>query len=425
MKTLKHDPVVPPFWDVFKKLKNSDIAKTSKFEIYHPTSTLNNNQAPINFKVNKTSIEQYIDWDESYIELTLEITGLKKDGKADTPADHANNAKVSPINNIAHSLFKKISVEANHVEISSIDNYAYVAYLNTLINFDNNSQKTYCNVQGWVNEPYISNNDNILNAHDTTVANSAPLLRKQMWTDLNGNFILKPFSPLFHLDSPMIPDVDFIITLERYGNGKFYMMGEPEDANNPYEIAIRDAKLFIHLIEVSPDYAISINTARKFDHEPINYNFSDMQLYTQDISEGAYSFTNNDLFQGRHPCRVMFMFVNSAALKGNLTKNPFKLEHLNTTSVKFTKNGNDFPFPELKCNFEKRKYARVYHHTMKSLNAPHPAAPFISYKQFGNGFTFFSYDMSPDQAGGSDQINPLLSPLNFNLANQQTINTPL
>ena len=56
------------------------------------------------------------------------------------------------ISNIAHSLFKQISVRLNGTLISpQTDTYHYKAYLETLLNFNRDDGETILKPQGWFN----------------------------------------------------------------------------------------------------------------------------------------------------------------------------------------------------------------------------------------------------------------------------------
>jgi len=407
MSTLNSDPIVPPFWDLFKRIKNTDIAKSSFWNIYDPISTLSNNSSPLKFKINKPSYDQFIDWDECYIELFTEITGYKKDGK--DPEDLAihDAIKASPVNNIAHSLFKKIEIEANNTVIASVDNYAYVAYLNTLFNYDKASKSGFCRIQGWIDEAAGTTGtggaavDKMNNIDSTTTSTNAHK-RKQQYMYSNGNLILKPFTSIFHLDTVMIPGVEFKISLERYANGSFYMMGQPTSTSQPFEIRIKEAKLHVHFIQVFPDYGNSINETRRFDHVPISYNVIDQQIISADIATGSFHYDVPDLFQGQHPCRICAMIVPSAAFSGSLSLNPFRFEHANISEISLKKDSINFPCPPIYCNFSTRECARAYYLLLRALNSPHPACPDFQYNEFLNGFTLFNFDLSPDQAGGTE-----------------------
>ena len=113
----------------------------------HPFTTGIN---PIDFQIDPQ--EDYVDLSRSYFEIEL---SLKKAGGGNVVA--AENTFL--VNNIAHSLFKQISVRLNNTLISpQTDTYHYKAYLETLLNFNRDDGETILKPQGWVN--YVNWPDN-------------------------------------------------------------------------------------------------------------------------------------------------------------------------------------------------------------------------------------------------------------------------
>jgi len=403
MTEFANETYVPPMWDVFKQQAVSDIAKTTQLERYYPTAAYtDNNRAPLKFSIPPG--DGFIIWENCYIVLDLEIVGVKHG--AATPAAgaaHVAGVKVGPVNNIGHSLFRKITTTIQNNEIFSINHYAYVAHLNTLLNHDKNSLSTYCRLEGWLNDcPADMENIDPTKTYDTANEFNA-LGKRRAWFSGNktGQFLIKPWIPSFKFETAMIPGVETNIVFERYENGSFYMMGERADAANPFEIKIKEAVLYIHKIDALPDYANSINSMIE-EHHFLPYNFVEPQVLPMTIQSGSPRYHNENVFQGEVPSRIIIVFVDTRSFEGNLSFNPFHYQHINISSITLEKNGKEYPIPTLKCDFEKYAYTRAYYHTMNSLQAPNPAAPHISYDQFRLGSTIFSFDMSPDQLGGTD-----------------------
>ena len=106
----------------------------------HPFTTWIN---PIDFQVDPQ--EDYVDLSRSYFEIEWK---LQKDDGTDAAA--AENTFL--VNNIAHSLFKQISVRLNNTLISpQTDTYHLKAYLETLLNYNRDDGETILKPQGWIN----------------------------------------------------------------------------------------------------------------------------------------------------------------------------------------------------------------------------------------------------------------------------------
>ena len=132
----------------------------------HPFTTGIN---PIDFQIDPQ--EDYVDLSRSYFEIEL---SLKKSDANNVVA--AENTFL--VNNIAHSLFKQISVRLNNTLISpQTDTYHYKAYLETLLNFNRDDGETILKPQGWVNHVNWPN-ARTANQLDTTHADFAALTPK-------------------------------------------------------------------------------------------------------------------------------------------------------------------------------------------------------------------------------------------------------
>ena len=98
---------------------------------------------PVEFQVDPQ--EDYVDLSRCYFEL--ELTLKKNDANNVAAADN-----LFPVNNLAHSLFKQISVRLNGTLTSpQTDTYHYKAYLETLLNYDRMDGATVLKPQGWYN----------------------------------------------------------------------------------------------------------------------------------------------------------------------------------------------------------------------------------------------------------------------------------
>ena len=108
-----------------------------------PIQTYTTGINPVEFQVDPQ--EDYIDLSRSYFEIELKLK--KNDNGNVTAAD-----KLWPVNNLAHSLFKQISVRLNGTLISpQTDTYHYKAIIETLLNYDREDGETVLKPQGWYN----------------------------------------------------------------------------------------------------------------------------------------------------------------------------------------------------------------------------------------------------------------------------------
>ena len=140
-----------PMLDLFR-VPPTDISYASYRMV--PISPFTTGINPVDFQIDPQ--EDFIDLSRSYFEIQWNVK--KSDGN-----DTASTDKTYFVNNMAHSLFKQISVRLNGTLISpQTDTYAYKAYLETLLNYNRDDGETILDPQCWMN---------IINIPDDLTAN--------------------------------------------------------------------------------------------------------------------------------------------------------------------------------------------------------------------------------------------------------------
>ena len=105
-----------------------DLMGRQVIEILPLTNNLKDN---ISFRVSNNINKHYIDVNNLFIEMTLQLT--QKDGTAVTKA----NVNTGFINKIFHSLFQNIEVKLNQKTVTDSDqNYHYLAYITKLMSYN-------------------------------------------------------------------------------------------------------------------------------------------------------------------------------------------------------------------------------------------------------------------------------------------------
>ena len=108
-----------------------------------PIQTYTTGINPVEFQVDPQ--EDYVDLSRSFFEVELALKLANGDNVVEA-------TRLWPTNNLAHILFKQISVRLNDTLISpQTDNYHYKAYLETLLNYNRDDGKTVLKPQGWFN----------------------------------------------------------------------------------------------------------------------------------------------------------------------------------------------------------------------------------------------------------------------------------
>jgi hypothetical protein len=403
------------------QFKKSEIATATVFEEIRPTSNVTgaDNTNPLAFKIHGT--DQVIDFSHSYILISGEMTGNSKTGNAAAESIATDGANVGPVCNFPNCLFSRMTIIMNNKEVSAINNFPYVSYLNTRLNHDNEKLSNHFKLEGWVpDDPGSMENTNPGNNNYKALG-----LRKALgYNRKKFQFLIRPPATIFSMDKVLIPHVDVEIILDRNVSPQFFLM-YPDTAGTTftYNFSITQAEMYVRKMDTISEYNLGLEGAMTHAMSPVVYTIRNPQIITQNIAAQKTMYSLNDVFHGYVPERVLVMFVETSAFRGKNTRNPFNFQHFDIEYIGLFKNGVPYPHPPVKANFTQNRFAQAYYLTMKSLQSPEPGAPAITYEEFKSGTTIFSYDLTPDQAGGLDPHQSVSKKANIRL--DVNFSTPL
>jgi len=143
MAAAETDEAIMEEVDLFGKMMEQSVLLNEFDREFAPIAGLQQG-APIEFLV-KGADQLYLDLNESVLYVVAKIT----------MADGTNIAAATagPINLMLHSLFAQVSVEFNGKPVSEPNHlYPYRAYLETLINYSEETQKTRLLAKGWTKD---------------------------------------------------------------------------------------------------------------------------------------------------------------------------------------------------------------------------------------------------------------------------------
>jgi hypothetical protein len=112
--------------------------------------------------------------------------------------------------------------------------------------------------------------------------------------------------------------------------------------------------------------------------------------------------SQENLFLGQLPKRVVIGCVDNDAYNGSFNKNPFNFKNYDINYVALYMNGQQVPGKPLQPNFQRKKFVKSYMTLFTSLNkAGQDEGNNISHKEYPQGYTLFAFDLTPDLEDGS------------------------
>lgn len=370
--------------------------------------------ANIQFFVHNRQPGKMLDPDSFNIYLKLAL--VKADGSAISKTD-----KIAPINNFFHSLFSNIVVQMKDTTVTESGTYyPYTAYMANLVSFP----PTYLeggqgSLFGWTkdddfdaNEPTwgiaesteaVKTASGSTNAVTSTATENDALANRLNWFfDSSGNYKdveleSKPLVVPLNQEKLIPWGVPIYVTLER--NKKEFYLLKPTSNATDYKIIIKEAKLYVTYQEIN---AQLFDKATSLDRPIFTMPLKRPKIITRNIPANTVSTDITDVFQGVNlPTRILFGFVENEAMAGTLQKNPFNFQHFNLKELFLIKNGQMLPCDPLRPDFSKENYIRSYknlHQGTGNLGVDKEMT--ISYENYGNGFTLWSFDFTGDNQGG-------------------------
>lgn len=378
-------------YDVFTKRRTADQVEGGIVELYYPRNDIRNGN--IEFMVEGNS-DHCILPQKSFLRLTIELEGKQKKPDTDGTDKTISNGKAiaGPVNNILHSIFSSVDVYLSNQATTKTDhNYPYAAYLQTLCNYGEEPLNTSLAMGGCVKDRagYMESIDG---------NNTGFEQRREMFQEASDRKIQltgKLFSPIFQQVKILPSQVSMSVRLTKKADPHFYLMHEEGD----FKINIVEAVLVIQKVLPTIMYKESY-TKMLSDGTPIPYQLDIPSINFITIEPGSTQFVRENLFLGKTPKRIIFGLVETAAYQGSAKLNPFNFQHFNVSEIALYKDGVPYPRPVTKLDFENNRVVEAYQNFLLSLRADDCRfVPNVTLQDFRQGFTLYSYEMSPDQLG--------------------------
>ena len=325
--------------------------------------------ALITFTVTFTvqGMDDFVDLDRSYLEIELRLrssstNGLVADGAGGSDAN--NTRFLYAVNNIGHSLFKQMNLRFNGALMSEqTDMYAYKAFIETILNYDRHEGDTLLAPQGWVNQLNVVPRLQAAGVNDdiSTTAewlhNSAQPLKTATVKFHSGqvvSLIVHPHLEAFHTGRLLVPGLEMV--LELFCNSPdFFIFGTKTSGTGVKRMITldqTDLKVTLHLCRVSlnPTVYAALQAERKTKRKTAKYPVVRSEIRSFSFDGRTSRFTEDNVFLGKMPDRVIVAMVDSRAFNGDVEWYPFAFQKFGSTRVRQIVDGEEYPYPALELN---------------------------------------------------------------------------
>ena len=406
-----------------------------KNKIYPIFPTSNTNLRPIEFSIEGR--DNYVDLSQSYFEIKGKLTLA-------TGGEILDNTKLIPVSNLGHSMIKQIKLLLNGSLITDAsDDYAYKAYIETLLNFHKEAQDSYLKLCGWYHHggfvQAITDNQmddatphEAYSALDRDVQATLKEARqaREIFSNLDGSgvrefkMIVYPFLDAFQSSNLLLPKTKIEMDID-LNDPNFYFIGQTARARLD-EGAFR---MTFHLKEVKVDSTVALDMRQTLQKGiPAMYPVIKTGIRVLDIPSGEASpNTFDDLFRGKVPRRMVMGLLHNKAYNGDPQYDPFFFQKFGLESVRLTLNGEEYPFPEIELNNDKVNDIYGYQTLLQATGMAHRGPGLaLTPRQWGLGNALFAWDLTPGNIASSTASSPnytgqVALKLRFNAAKDHVI----
>ena len=372
--------------NLFTLPETQAVILESQYTAIFPAAQINRLDGPIDFHI-ATATDLYL----SPGDIKLYVKGTIKTAAG----GHATTGRVHPENNFLHTLFTKVEIFLNDSTTSvGTCHYAYRAYIENLLNYDDDAKKTVLRTEGFYTEGDLGNTQAALATRNPKTF--------EYYGNLHTDITLQP--------KLIMSGVDMKIRLTR-SKAAFYLRADADAAATSPYFNIDEIYLYIRRVKLNNE--VFLNIDKYLSSETAKYSLDRVETKILTVEPGISNKQFDNLFLGNLPRRVIVGLLNHAGSDGVYDTNPLQFDAYDLRSINAFVNGMPVG-KEYECKFEattataQTRCARAYA-SLYNVATPAGMGHGISIDDYANnGYTLFCFDLSPDaNPDGCDYLNPI------------------
>ncbi|KAK3109146.1 hypothetical protein FSP39_023936 [Pinctada imbricata] len=288
------------------------------YQEVRPISHVSGN-APIEFLVSGQNGMEYVDLKKSKLYMKTKIVHANGSNLLDTEY-------VSTINFIMQTMFSELDVTLQGKSITSTtSHHPYRCMIETLLSYSDEAKKSQLTSQLFYKDEsgHLDDND-VLNGQNLALYERHKFFAQGKSVDMEGCLL----SDIFAMDRFILNQVAIGVRLYRSKDSFCLMTNE---LGPDFRIEIEDIVLKVCKLQVNP--AVIYGHAEIMKTMPALYPYTRTEVKMMAIPAGQVTFTWDNMFQGVRPNKLVIGFVESEAVAGSYSKNPFNFQHFNLNRI--------------------------------------------------------------------------------------------
>ncbi|KAK3106814.1 hypothetical protein FSP39_000416 [Pinctada imbricata] len=355
------------------------------YQEVRPISQTSGN-APIEFVISGQNGMEYMDLKKSKLFVKVRITHADGSKLLDTEY-------VGPINLLLQSMFSQVDVTLQGKTVTSTTNhYLYKCMIETLLSFGLDAKESQLTSQLFQKDSNGHFDDSDVNSGQ----NMGLYMRSKHFeanksVDLEGPLM----ADLFSMDRFILNQVAVGIRLYR-SKGEFCLM--TNELGPDFRVHIEDIILKVCKLQVNPAVIYGHSVIMKTN--PALYPYTRTEVKMMAIPAGQVNFTWDNMFQGIRPNKLVIGFVDSEAVAGPYSKNPFNFQHFDLSSLTLYIDNLPVGGNALRLNFDDKNgvssvsaFANMFEITGKWGT---DSGNQLSREDFAEGNALYCFDIEPN-----------------------------
>lgn len=327
-----------------------------------------------------------------YLKCKIVDSDHKVISKPAADADIPDKAQVYPISYFANTCFSNVEMFLNNSQIGSSNNlYPYRAYMESALSFDKETKSTQLAMAMYHPDTKKVDFDEKLTSKDYENKGA-----KKRWLLSRYSASFETFSKL-HLDlcaqnKYILNRTNMKIKCYRATNN-FALMAKDNDEK--YKIVFEEAFLYLRIVRLRESLRLGIEAnllkmPAKYPMKKVEARFFTHSANTSNLSE-------QNLFSGNLPTRVVIGLVSTLALDGKNTLSPFNFKHYEMQNIELRVNGRALPTPDgINLDIANKLYTQAYASIFLGSGGFFENSSPMSYEEYLEGNFLVMFDLTED-----------------------------
>lgn len=374
----------PSSLDLFSLPPTQTAIEKIYYQEVRPISQISGN-SPIEFIILGQNGMEYVDLSQCKLYIKARI--VHSNGSHLSPIEY-----VGPVNLLTGSLFSQVDVTLQGKSVTSTTNhYPYKCIFETLLSYESEAKTPQLTSQLFIKDTHGTLDDNdVKNGQNNGLYARSIYFQESKTVELEGPF----FSDVFKMNRYILNQVSIGVRLYR-PKGEFCLITKEDSPD--FQIVIYDNLLKVCKLQINP--ALIYEHAEVLQKITALYPYTRTKIKMMAIPTGQVTFNWDNMFQGIRRNKLVVAFVDSVAVAGTYSTNPFNFKDYELNRIGLYVENIPIGGNPLRLNFDKSSgqtilpaFSSMFEVMGKWMQG---LGNQIEKDGVGQGYAFYCFDIDP------------------------------